>query len=158
LHMTAAECIDVLGRERWDSMFSFSIVRNPWDKVVSHYHHRVATNQTGLGENPVSFNDWVSRSYGDNDPYYYDQPVMFMPQLDWLTDSQGEQVVNYVGRFEQLQHHFDEICSLMGLHPLALPHIRKTEHDDYRDYYTPKAKEIIAEWFAKDIEVFGYTY
>jgi chondroitin 4-sulfotransferase 11 len=37
LHMTAAEYIHFLGRERWDSIFSFSFVRNPWDKVESHY-------------------------------------------------------------------------------------------------------------------------
>jgi len=158
LHMTAAECIEVLGRERWNSIFSFAFVRNPWDKVVSHYHHRVATNQTGLGERQLDFNDWVRLSYGENDPRYYDKPVMFMPQVDWLTDSRGEQVVNYIGRFESLQPDFDEICTLLELPSKPLLHVRKSVRSYYKDYYTPQTRGIIAEWFAKDIEKFGYTF
>jgi hypothetical protein len=158
LHMTAAECIGVLGRERWDSLFSFSFVRNPWDKVVSHYHHRVKTNQTGLGENPLEFNDWVRLSYGENDPRYYDKPVMFMPQQDWLTDVQGNQAVRYIGRFESLQRDFDEVCTLLGLGRKVLPSVRKSVRSSYQSYYNPQTREIIAGWFEKDIKAYGYSF
>jgi hypothetical protein len=158
LHVTAAECINVLGHDRWDSIYSFSFVRNPWDKVVSHYHHRVRTNQTGLGENPLEFDDWVRLSYGENDPRYYDKPVMFMPQVDWLVDGQGNTVVSYVGRFESLQRDFDEICTRLGLVKKKLPSVRKSERTGYRDYYEPQTRQIVANWFEKDLDAFGYSF
>ena len=158
LHMTAEEYINVLGREKWDNTFSFSFVRNPWDKVVSHYHYRVATNQTELGENSMDFNEWVRLSYEENDPYYYDQPLMFMPQIQWLTDNEGKIVANHIGRFENLQLDFDEVCTKIGVKPPPLPHVRKTVRGNYKEYYNPKTREIIAKWFAQDIEEFGYSF
>ena len=40
-HLTAGEYKNSLGIRRWNKSFKFIIVRNPWDKVVSHYFHRV---------------------------------------------------------------------------------------------------------------------
>ena len=67
-HLTAREYKNSLGNRRWDKMFKFTIVRNPWDKVVSHYFHRVKTNQTGLGNNPIGFKEWVKLTYSEQNP------------------------------------------------------------------------------------------
>ena len=67
-----------------------------------------------LRDNPVSFNDWVTLSYGDNDLYYYDKPVVFMSQLDWLVDDQEKQAVNSLGCFENLQNDFDRLRTSPG--------------------------------------------
>ena len=37
-HATLVPVRKKLGRDLWDAYFKFSIVRNPWDLVVSHYH------------------------------------------------------------------------------------------------------------------------
>jgi hypothetical protein len=28
----------------------------------------------------------------------------------------------------------------------------------WRDYYTPKTRDIVAEWYAREIAAFGYTF
>ena len=82
-HKTALEKEAELGPALWRRKHKFAFVRNPWDKVVSHYHYRVQTNQTGLGDASLSFGDWVRAVYRDRDPRYYDEPRMFVPQWEW---------------------------------------------------------------------------
>lgn len=156
-HKTALEKIEELGRERWDNTFTFTFIRNPWDKVVSHYHYRVQTNQTNLKTHRLEFAEWVRLCYGEQDPDYYDQPKMFMPQTDWLTDQQGNILVNFIGRFENLEDDFRQICERLN-RSAALPRLKSSQRGDYRDYYNSETIEIVARWFIKDIERFDYKF
>lgn len=156
-HKTALEKIAEIGRQEWESRFIFSVIRNPWDKVVSHYHYRVQTNQTGLGVNTIGFKEWVRLAYGNKDPLYYDKPKMFMPQVDWLTDGNRRILVDFICRFENLDEDFRVVCSEIGRNA-SLPHLKASKRGNYRDYYDSKTVEIVARWFSKDIENFGYAF
>jgi chondroitin 4-sulfotransferase 11 len=156
-HLTALELRQQLGARRWEQRFSFAFVRNPWDRVASHYHYRVQTNQTGLRANPIPFGEWVVRAYGERDPLYYDKPQMFMPQVNWLSDEQGTIIVDYIGRFERLREDFDEVCRRIG-RSASLPHVNRSANRDYRGLYTPETADIVARSFAPDIALFGYTF
>lgn len=156
-HKTALEKRAELGEENWLKRFRFTIVRNPWDKVVSHYFYRVKTNQTGLADNPIDFNTWVKRTYGEQDPLYYDKAKMFMPQWQWITDEHGELMVKFIGRFERLEQDFQRICRRIR-RQASLPHIKKSNRGHYRQYYNDESIEIIRRWFAGDIAYFGYEY
>jgi chondroitin 4-sulfotransferase 11 len=156
-HLTAIELRDQLGARYWNEKFSFAFVRNPWDKVASHYRYRVKTNQTELGVRPIPFDEWVRLAYGENVPKYYDQPKMFMPQLDWICDQSGQVIVNFVGRFERLNDDFQEVCKEIGVRA-ELPHVKQTVQSDYRPMYTTETAEIVARWFEKDLAAFGYTF
>ena len=81
-----------------------------------------------------------------------------MPQLDWISDKNGELLVNDVGRFEQLGDDFQKICSKIGAADCALPHVKQSTRGNYRQYYDDNSMEIIRKWFEKDIEYFGYVY
>ena len=156
-HLTALECKNLLGNRQWKKRFKFSIVRNPWDKVVSHFHHRVKTNQTGLGDNPIDFKEWVKLSYGEQNPKYYNKPKFFMPQIDWLTDSKGKISVDFIGRFENLENDFQLICKKIGT-TAVLPLVNKSERREYHHYYDDATKEIVGKWFEKDIDYFNYNF
>lgn len=156
-HRTATEIRDLIGARRWQSRFRFAFIRNPWDKVASHYHYRVKTNQTGLGDQPIPFAKWVRLAYGDNATPYYDNPKMFMPQVDWIADQDGRIMVDFVGRFESLHADFKVICAKVGIEA-DLPHLKQSTRGDYRKYYDDETAAIVAQWFAKDIEIFGYRF
>lgn len=156
-HKTALEKIEELGRKQWEDRYTFTVVRNPWDKVVSHYHYRVQTNQTGLARNKLDFREWVRLTYGVRSPLYYDKPKMFMPQSEWITDTQGRIVVDGICRFENLRNDFSSVCQELRK-DAVLPHIKSSRRGDYRGYYDNDTCKIIEKWFAKDIEVFGYRF
>ncbi|MCW8107255.1 sulfotransferase family protein [Alteromonas ponticola] len=156
-HKTALEKIEQMGRRNWNKKITFAVVRNPWDKVVSHYHYRVKTDQTNLGNKHLDFKQWVKRTYGENDPQYYDQPMMFMPQLDWIADRDGKLLVNEIIRFENLSEEFNRLAEKLGV-TATLPHVKRSNRGNYRDYYDDETQQIVADWFAKDIKQFDYRF
>lgn len=156
-HRTARQIRADLGDKRWNQRFSFAFVRNPWDKVASHYRYRVRTNQTGLGDNTIPFTEWVKRAYGDHDATYYDHAMMFMPQLDWITDETGTVIVDFVGRFERLHEDFELVCRQIGRNA-ELPHVKSSGVYDYREMYDEDAREVVARCFSPDIHRFGYSF
>lgn len=156
-HKTALELMHEIGDRRWNRSFRFAFVRNPWDKVASHYSYRVQTNQTGLGTNPIPFTEWVRRSYGEQDRRYYDQPKMFMPQLNWVADEQGRVLMDMVGRYESLSEDFERVCEAIGRRA-SLPHLKKSANTDYRRKYDSATVDIVARWFEKDIHAFEYRF
>lgn len=156
-HKTALQKKRELGERAWTERFSFTVVRNPWDKVVSHYSYRVRTNQTGLGVEPLPFEEWVRLAYRDRDPRYCDDPRMFMPQWEWIADESGQMMVDFVGRFENLQEDFARISERIGKHA-SLPHVKKSDRGGYRDYYDAGTRSIVADVFREDVERFGYAF
>ena len=129
-----------------------------WAKVVSHYHHRVKMNITDLGNGKVKFKDWGQLTYNDKDPYYYDNPRMFMPQVKWISDDQGRIIVKQIFRFERLNRDFNYLCEKLKLPNKKLPHFFQSERTDYRDYYNSDTADLIRQSFQKDIKKFGYQF
>lgn len=156
-HRTAAEVIEDIGVDRWSRRFTFAFVRNPWDKVASHYRYRVRTDQTGLASAGIGFEEWVHLAYGERDPRFYDKPRMFMPQVDWISDASGRVAVDFVGRFESLRDDFQRVCRALGRRA-DLPHLKRSNRGDYRELYGRDSAEVVARRFAPDLDAFGYTF
>lgn len=155
IHDTAQQRRNIVGADRWEKMFSFALVRHPFDKVCSHYRYRIKTNQTGLGDAPVPLNDFVWRAYGERDPRLYDKPLMFAPCLTWLTDASGAMMVNHVARLEDIATEWPRICASIG-HDVAFPQANQTERGGPGSELSPENKALIRDLFAADFDAFGY--
>lgn len=159
-HETAAEKRRRLGRKRWDSRFKFALVRNPFAKIVSHYEYRRMTNQTGLGTDPISFEEWAERAYIDHDDRYHDSERMFMPQIDWVSDGSGQIIVDHVGKLETIASDFATVCDRLG-RDVELPHLKSSRGRaprNYRGYYSPRLRRLVEDTFAADLEQFDYEF
>jgi len=157
-HQTAREIIASIGREKWTTAYKFTLVRNPWDKVVSHYEYRLKRNKTEIATRNISFSEWVIKTYGpDKDPFYYNNPRSFQPQVEWLKDDEGKITIDFIGRFETLNEDFNQIKAVIGLEA-ELPHLNASKRAGYQSYYDDETREIVAHWFHVDIALFGYHF
>lgn len=157
-HQTVVEKINYMGESFWADKFTFAFVRHPWDRTVSHYHYRVKSNKTGLGDKHLNFKEWVVEVYLKKNREYRNPEKMFMPQRQWLVNHHGEIAVSFVGRFEKLNEDFGKICQEIGRPGISLPHYKASSRRDYREYYDSETIDIVAEVFAEDIEAFGYRF
>jgi len=74
-----------------------------------------------------------------------------------VTGDGGEVIVDFVGRYERLQADLDEVGGRLGI-PAALPHLNRSSHRDYREYYTDETRDIVAARFARDLAQFDYRF
>lgn len=157
-HFSVRDAINASSKEKWENAFTFTFVRNPWSKVVSHYNHRVNTNQTKLKNNNIPFNEWLKKTYGnERDLFYYDNPLMFLPQYDCLVDNAGIININFIGKFEILKEDFLKLSSYFGIKK-KLKKTNVSKCVNYKDYYNSETAKIIEKHFEKDIEYFKYKF
>ncbi|MCP4551228.1 MAG: hypothetical protein GY834_04125 [Bacteroidetes bacterium] len=157
-HLHVKEVISIIGEKEFNKAFVCCVVRNPWDKVVSHYKYRVKTNRTNMANNHISFKEWVKCTYGkDKNSFYYDKPKMFAIQSDWIKDNNGVIRVSNILRFESLSNDFKVIAEYLGIQN-ELPYLNATRKESYIRYYDKETEEIVRSWFKEDIERFKFEF
>lgn len=174
--------VDVLGRrigleirdltapEQWNSYFKFAFVRNPWDRTVSMYRHIRSsyemnargkmryldeiTRRLGIQPDAFTFDIFVRGVLRDRvfDNYHWDK------QIHCFTDRHNQNVLDFIGRFEDLQQDFDTICRQIGFPLTTLPHHNRTRDQPYETYYTPETVRIVEDLYREDVDMFRYEF
>jgi hypothetical protein len=125
--------------------FKFSFVRNPWDRMLSFYLFKKTNRAFIKIADDLSLKDFILTSAGKIKFNQYSY-------IDGFDEN------SFIGRFENLQEDFNIVCDKIGIPQRKLPHINKTQHKHYTEYYDDETLEIFAEKYAKDIEYFGYKF
>jgi hypothetical protein len=66
--------------------------------------------------------------------------------------------MDFVGRLENFQEDFDEVCRRIGIEKRTLPHVNTSKHGHYSEYYDTETAELVGQVFADDIKLWGYEY
>lgn len=129
--------------------YSFAIVRNPYDRLLSTYHfyynNKVTKRRIADDIRKLTFAEFVDNM---ND-FSYD--IQLVPQHEFISKD-----VDYIGRFEQLDESWKYVCHITGARYKKLPVMNKTEHDDWEYVYNDNMKDRVYNYFKKDFELFGY--
>lgn len=134
-------------REKWDEYYKFAVIRNPWDRVVSDHFY---CKKDGFLSEDASFRQDVKNTLDNYERWK-------LPCYDWLAKG-GKVDVDRVCRFENLQDDFNLVCDDLEIKRKRLPHLNKTNHVHYSEYYDDELREMVAEKYKKDIEYFGYEF
>jgi Sulfotransferase family len=166
-----------LSQELFDEYFKFTFVRNPWDRAVSIYKYFGFNTRFEFKfylENVLKKGLWKDKSW------------FVCPQSDFVCGEDGKIQVNFVGRFEKLQEDFYQVCQRIGLPPIAVPRIHESSisrpglslrprrmaeyvryllkgrhipvFKKYQDYYDDESRELVADLYKKDLELFQYRF
>jgi hypothetical protein len=156
-HATAEAMRREIGADAWASRFSFALVRNPFDRVVSLYYYRVRRDYHGLGDRHLNLNEWISALWQENTPRYTDPQFLSQPCCRWLTDAAGGELVDVVIRLEDIDRRWPEITDRLGV-DCPLPALNANRRPAYRDVLAPASRAIIERAFAEDLSRFDYDY
>jgi len=154
-HITAQNMKDIVGNKIWSSYFTFSFVRNPWDRILSAYlKRRKDANRIVRSTWPNSkllFNISVMIKYGI-------MGTKSKRQTDYITNDEGEIIVDFIGRFENLEKDFERVCSKIGVSASLGTNNDSTSHSDYREYYYSITKEIVKRHEIRDGNKLYYNF
>lgn len=162
-HITASELQAQLGSYLYNRKYSFAVVRNPFDRVSSHYHHRLRMKNQNILKYNLSFCEWVHRAYSERDPRFYDIPLMFKPCFHWLSDGKDNICVKKILRFESISEDFQQLVDSVPAFSnvgRVLPKVKKSANCSlaYRDLYDDNTVQVISDVFSDDIKHFGYSF
>lgn len=150
--------------ERFATSLSFAFVRNPYDRLVSAYFYLTAGGRNSFDSawatthlsQYSSFEEFVLAL---ETPDFCKQIFAwqhFTPQYEFICDDKLNILVDYLGRFEQINV---DILPLQNYFNLPdLPWENRSKHQNYRSYFTPKMQAIAFNIYRQDFEVLGYAY
>ena len=75
-----------------------------------------------------------------------------------ISDEQGNLIVDFVGKIENLDADFKYICKKIGIPQIDLPHLNQTKKEGYRKYYNERTADLIRQAYKDDVETFNYEF
>ncbi len=140
---------------QYNNYFSFAFVRNPWDRIFSWFSLIKKTSGKSQQINNHHFTQFLTDLEFDlkntTSPYFH------FNQLDYICDYANKIWVNKIGRFENFENDLYEILQHIGISDVQIPHLNET-NSDYKNFYTQKSINFVAEKCRRDIEYFGYNF
>jgi len=130
--------------------FCFTLVRNPWDRMVSYYHwlrdQKFDHPAVGLAKR-TEFSGFL------NDPQTI-KALRGAPYAEYMT---GAKPAHYI-RLEHFETDAAPLWAHLGFH-LTLPLVNASaRRPDYRSYYSDGDAQLLAQICGGDIATFGYSF
>jgi hypothetical protein len=130
----------------WKSYFKFCVERNPWDKVLSHYHMHAAREGGSL-----SLDEYLARG---RFPFNY---------FRYTNRSGAKVIVDRVLRYEKLLGELGEVFALLGVPfdgtlGVEAKSEYRTDRTPYHLIFNDEQRRIVENAFAKEIELHGYRF
>jgi chondroitin 4-sulfotransferase 11 len=152
-----------------ESFLKFSIIRNPWDRAVSFYHHNkykeynYFTNEAINKEMPENVKDSRQMTFKEFVLKYYKNDFNSEVATKPYMCLQDKFSLDYVIRLENLKEDLLRIKDLLQIDlNCDIPHKNNADQFltrmPYTEYYDSETKNIIGKLFEWDIETFEYKF
>ncbi len=161
-HLPLYLYLALYGSRKFDKMFKFTFVRNPWDRIASAYFF---LKNGGMTETDAQWaEEWLGQcnSLDDFVQNVLPEPrvremIHFQTQTSFLTDPRtGKIGCDFVGRYESLAADFDHVAAELGGHA-TLPKLNTTKDKRlWREEMSQASIEIIGELYERDVRELDY--
>ena len=118
-HLSPEEYVkfDYVSVKHFEDYFKFTFIRDPWYRTISIYKH------FGF-HRLMSFTKFLKYEWPllNRERYYF-----IRPQVEYIFDDRGNQLVDFIGRYENLNEDFNKVQAIVE-HPIgALQHINDSK-------------------------------
>lgn len=150
-HSTLAEYRAQYGAALFDGLYRFACVRNPWERVLSHYF---SPHRGTVEWSPEDFLAFIPRV----------QPMRHyvgLPGDEPPTLAVAVAHLQRVLRFERLQDDFDDVCAALGLPRRTLAQRNRSAPEGgraWRDHYDTRSRALVESRFGEEAALFGYRF
>lgn len=128
--------------------YKVAFVRNPWTRLFSCFTSTKVHQRGGVVVK--LFTEFVKNLEQDQFAKH--------TQASYICKD-SEIAMDFVGRFENYEEGFQHIFNHVGVGYAKSPRVNVSNKSwDYRRFYTDETREIAAEYYKVDIDMFGYTY
>ena len=149
----------------FQAMRTVMVVRDPWERMVSLYRHRMRKLRMWYEGKPRNTPEDIAVAEKGFVPWLLTTPsrgdsvLTTMAQADWGKNEEGKYCVTRVLRQESLAKDFEDLIRDWGLPPASLKVANANGGSkDYRSYYDLSAREHVDLYFREDLERYGYRW
>ncbi len=154
-HSTLADIAGLASDDEIAQFFTVTLVRNPWDRVVSYYHwlrfQSFPHPAVGLAKS-LSFSDFLNHGQTR-------VSLALWPYAAYMRDRFGQERASLYARLEHLDVDLAPFEAHLGFRLTPLPMANASDRNrDWRRFYSDPDAALIAEICARDIARFGYRF
>ena len=154
-HSMLTDLYGLVTQEEIEAFFVFTLVRNPWDRMVSYYHWL----RDQRFDHPA-----VTLARSQDFAGFLRQPevtdsLRAQPFGRYVVDAGGVDRANLYIRLEHLTEDLAPLEAHLGFRLGDIPRVNLSNRDrDWRRYYGDSEAEIVRELCETDIKRFGYVF
>lgn len=154
-HATLADIEGLATAEEIATFFTFTLVRNPWDRMVSYYHwlraQSFAHPAVGLART-LDFRGFVTHPQTLTS-------LAAWPYGAYLRDARGDERASAFIRLERLEEDLAPLEAHLGFRLGPVVRANASERPrDWRPFFDDVCTRAVAEAAAEDIARFGYGF
>jgi len=154
-HSTLRDIYGLVTQEEVDQFFVVTLVRNPWDRMVSYYHWLKSQH---FDHPAVDLAHAMTFSEFLNHPFTKDT-MRSAPYGSYVMDAKGKERCDLFIRLEHLEEDVSAFEDHLGFKFGAISHENKSTRDaDYRSYYSDTNAQLLGDICAEDVQRFSYEF
>jgi hypothetical protein len=132
-------------QEIFDSLYKFSVIRNPWDRVISFYFSPHFNNKRIW--NRDSFLKLI------NSVHVAEKYICLKKNPEKLDED-----INKILQFEKINEELKVLCEMLNIPYTPLPKNNTSNHEHYSKYLDDELREMISRKYKLEVEYFNYTF
>ena len=173
-HYISAQEFKAIFEERgwdWSKYKKFCVIRNPYDRIVSLYHHGQQMKLKKSSHSPKAQLRFLKERVQylvDSKKPFRDYVTSISPKnrlttslKEFVCDKKGDFLVDDILVFENLTSELQAYCKKIGLEfdSESVPYLNASQNRKfYTKYYDNLTKRRVASMYAYEIEQFGYDF
>lgn len=165
-HSSALKILKAIGEKRWKEYYKFSVVRNPFDRCVSAFFWIKKNKGFGLKDKEFQKNVLKACQFSEFSDFIKSHEFIeitkqnfLAPASNQISDMNMNFIIDDIAKLENLYNDLEKNKLFSNTKLLKSRYDNSSKRSkNYRIYYDKLAKDIVAETYKNDLDLFDYKF